>query len=132
MTLMLEAPTRTSLNLRVTHEDGLLVHARVDGPLSHRFHAPYDEPLAVAVGFGAYERQVLLNLSGVSSVDTHGVNWLLTLQQRMSSVGGRLILHSLSPAARGVIRVLQLHTVLNVVVDESTAKRLAEANAAVL
>jgi anti-anti-sigma factor len=64
---------------------------------------------------------VLLNLSAVTGMDTSGVNWLLTLQKRMDAAGGRLVLHSLSPAARNVVRVLNLHCALRVAVDESDA-----------
>ncbi len=83
--------------------------------------SPYDEPLAVAIGSEAYQRRVLLNLSAVTGMDTSGVNWLLTLQKRMDAAGGRLVLHSLSPAARNVVRVLKLHRALQVAVDETDA-----------
>lgn len=82
----------------------------------------HDEPLASAIGSSdAYQRRVLLNLSAVTGMDTSGVNWLLTLQKRMDAVGGRLVLHSLSPAARSVVRVLNLHGALRVAVDETDA-----------
>jgi anti-anti-sigma factor len=80
-----------------------------------------DEPLSMAIGSEAYRRRVLLNLSAVTGMDTSGVNWLLTLQRRMNAVGGRLILHSLSPAVRTVVRVLNLHGALRVALDETDA-----------
>lgn len=82
---------------------------------------PHDEPLSMAIGSEAYQRRVLLNLSAVTRMDTSGVNWLLTLQKRMDAVGGRLVLHSLSPAARSVVRVLNLHGALRVAADETDA-----------
>jgi anti-anti-sigma factor len=81
----------------------------------------HDEPLSMAIGSEAYQRRVLLNLSAVTGMDTSGVNWLLTLQKRMDAVGGRLVLHSLSPAARSVVRVLNLHGALRVALDETDA-----------
>jgi hypothetical protein len=81
----------------------------------------HDEPLAAAIGEHAYGRRVLLNLSSVTGMETSGINWLLTLQKRMDADGGRLVLHSLSPAARSVVRVLKLDCALKVAADESDA-----------
>jgi anti-anti-sigma factor len=97
------------------------------GPLvndaPHAIAQDGDEPLAAAIGCDAYQRRVLLNLSAVTGMDTSGVNWLLTLQKRMDAVGGRLVLHSLSPAVRSVVRVLKLNGALKVAVDEFDAEQ---------
>ena len=97
-------------------------HHVTDEPTDKMMEAErHDEPLSMAIGSEAYQRRVLLNLSAVTGMDTSGVNWLLTLQKRMDAVGGRLILHSLSPAARSVVRVLNLHGALRVALDETDA-----------
>lgn len=81
----------------------------------------YDEPLACTIGADAYQRRVLLNLSAVTGMDTSGVNWLLTVQKRIDAAGGRLVLHSLSQAARNMVRVLNLHGTLRVAINETDA-----------
>ena len=95
--------------------------AFVDGTTLANFNHSPDEPLADAIGFDAYQRRVLLNLSTVTGLDTSGINWLLTVQKRFDSAGGRLVLHSLSPAARTAFRALNLHCALRVAVDEVDA-----------
>jgi anti-anti-sigma factor len=129
MSLLLAAPPQNTLALHVAHDSGQIVRARIDGRLAHRFHAPYDEPLATTVGFDAYQRQVILDLSAVTGMETSGINWLLTVRKRMQAVGGRLVLHSLSPAVRNVIRVLKLHTVLEIAANENDAQQKLGSNA---
>lgn len=124
MSLALASPPQHSLALHVAHDSGQVVRARVDGRMAHRFNAPHDEPLAISVGFDAYQRRVMLDLSGVTGMETSGINWLLTIRKRMASVGGRLVLHSLSPAVRNVVRVLKLQSILEIVADENDAQQL--------
>ena len=130
MSLPLTSPPQISLALHVAHDNGQVVRARVHGSLGHRFHAPHDEPLAITVGFAAYQRQVMLDLSAVTRMETSGINWLLTVRKRMAAVGGRLVLHSLSPAVRNVVRVLKLQSVLEIAANEQHAQQLLVGDAA--
>ena len=120
---MLLASPQISLALHVAHDNGQVVRARVNGSLGHRFHAPQDEPLAITVGDDAYQRHVILDLSAVTRMETSGINWLLTVRKRMAEVGGRLVLHSLSPAVRNVVRVLKLQSVLEIAANERDAQQ---------
>jgi anti-anti-sigma factor len=130
MSLLLASPLQNPLAFHVATDDGQVVRARVNGRLAHRFQAPYDEPLATTVGFDAYQRHVLLDLSAVTLMETSGINWLLTLRKRMLAVGGRLVLHSLSPAVRNVVRVLKLQSVLEIAGSENDAQQLITGEAA--
>jgi anti-anti-sigma factor len=124
MSLLFASAPHASLALHVAADSGQIVRARVKGRLAHRFQAPFDEPLATTVGFDAYQRRVMLDLSAVTRMETSGISWLLTLRKRMQSVGGRLVLHSLSPAVRNVVRVLKLQSVLEIAANEKDAQQL--------
>lgn len=130
MSIAFVSPLAPSLALHVSGDDGHVVRARVQGRLAHRFNAPYDEPLATTVGYDAYQRLVLLDLSAVTGMESSGVNWLLELRKRMASVGGRLVLHSLSPAVRNVVRVLRLQAILEIAATEGDARQLLRGEAA--
>lgn len=75
-----------------------------------------------ALGDDAYSQRLLFDMSEVEAIDSSGVNWLLGCQKKMRESGGRLVLHSLSPIARNVIRVLNLHTVFALAEDAAEAQ----------
>ncbi len=65
----------------------------------------------MTLGNEAFQQNVLFDMSEVEAIDSSGINWLLTCQKKMRESGGHLVLHSLSPIAKNVIRVLNLQTV---------------------
>jgi len=64
---------------------------------------------------------MVVDLSEVASLDSSGVNWLLVSQKRSSEHGGKLVLHSLSPIANNVLKVLNLHAVFQIAGSEAEA-----------
>jgi anti-anti-sigma factor len=67
---------------------------------------------------------VLIRIEGRVSQDSSGVNWLLVAQKRIHEQGGKLVLHSLSPIANNVLKVLNLHSVFQVAESEAAALRM--------
>ena len=114
------APRNSGMKVTVQSENGGPVLIRIEGRVSQR-NVEVDDPLIESLGEGAYGRQLVVDLSEVVSLDSSGVNWLLVSQKRTMEQGGQLVLHSLSPIANNVLKVLNLHTVLQVAENEAAA-----------
>lgn len=120
---------RESLALRkrgmivtVQSENGDPVRLRVEGRVSQR-DVEVNDPLVDSIGDNVYSRRLVVDLSEVASLDSSGVNWLLVSQKRMYEHGGKLVLHSLSPIANNVLKVLNLHAVFQIADSEDDAIR---------
>lgn len=114
------------MNLSVQSRDAEIVHLRLEGRVSQRDIAPNEEPLSDVLGATAYTHKLAIDMSEVVSLDSSGVNWLLVCQKRIRQAGGQIVLHSLSPIARNVIKVLNLQTVFQLADDEESANRMLQ------
>ncbi len=111
------------MKLTVQSENGDPVLLRVEGRVSQR-DVDENDPFIASLGDNAYTRRLVVDLSEVASLDSSGVNWLLVAQKQMHAQGGELVLHSLSPIANNVLKVLNLHTVFKVADSEGAAIRM--------
>lgn len=116
------------MKLTVHSENGDPVLLRIEGRVSQR-DLEESDPFLEGVGENAYSRQLVVDLSEVAAMDSSGVNWLLIAQKRMQEQGGRLVLHSLSPIANNVLKVLNLHTVFQIANSEEAAVQMLEGDA---
>ncbi|MGE3775944.1 MAG: STAS domain-containing protein [Pirellulaceae bacterium] len=82
------------------------------------------EPFVVQYGEDVYSKQVLLNMSKTHHVDSTGIEWLLTNHKRFSQQGGKLVLHSLTPATQRLFHMMRMHLVLHIAPNEESAKSL--------
>lgn len=110
-----------------SQENGLTL-VEVFGDLCQKRLAADGEPLENLLGDECYGQRILLDLHGVETIDSSGVGWLLSCQKKFRSAGGLLVLHSLSPFARDVMKILNMQLVFKMADDEATAKRLAREN----
>jgi stage II sporulation protein AA (anti-sigma F factor antagonist) len=117
------------MKLSVRTRQGDVVRVRLEGQVSQRDVAPNQEPLGDLLGEQGYAQSVVIDMSEVASLDSSGVNWLLICQKRIRQAGGTLVLHSLSPITKNVIKVLNLQTVFRLADDEHAAIRLLEGEA---
>lgn len=117
------APRKPGMKLSLQSENGDSVLLRLEGRVSQR-DVELSDPIVETLGEDAYSRKVLVDMSEVASLDSSGVNWLLTSQKRMREAGGQLVLHSLSPISMNVLKVLNLHTLLKLADTESAALRI--------
>jgi len=101
------------------HVKGMATQANIDRR---------DDPIVQALGENGFSNTVLVGLGEVVALDSSGVNWLLFTNKRIREAGGRMVLHTLSPIARNVFKVLNLHTVFEMADDESQARALVEEN----
>lgn len=122
MATLISRPRTDAIELQITSDENDLVKVRIEGRMSHRFNANDEEPLHAAFGWDTYSRRVMLDLSEVSAIDTSGLSWLMLINKRLDYFGGKLVLHSLSPVVRSLIRVLNLQAVLIIAEDEATAE----------
>jgi anti-anti-sigma factor len=116
------------MKLSLQSENGDSVLLNLEGRVSQR-DVELSDPIVETLGENAYSRNILVDMSEVASLDSSGVNWLLTSQKRMREEGGQLVLHSLSPIAMNVLKVLNLHTLLKLADTESAALRLVGGDA---
>jgi anti-sigma B factor antagonist len=110
------------MKLNLAAEEGDLVRVSVAGSVTLRELSPLDDLL----GSGVYSKQVLLDLSEVTYLDSSGVSWLLTCHKRIKTAGGRLIVHSFSPIVSNVLRVLKLEKVLHLAENAKAAEQAAK------
>lgn len=113
------------MNLQVQSQGDERVSIKVSGKITQRNMMANNEPLIGTLGDTGLGRQILLDLSSVEALDSSGINWLLICQRKVREAGGRLILHSLSPIAKSVIRVLNMQTVFTLADGEEQANELA-------
>jgi len=103
-----------------------ITRVRVSGDVIMADYVPTEEPLAKRLGEDCYRGPLLMDLSGVSMLDSSGVRWLLICQKRFRLAGGTLVLHSLSPTVRPLFDLLKIHIVLTVAADERAALEIAK------
>lgn len=118
------------MKLILQSQDGTLARLAVQGRVSQRDVLSETEPLKDVLGEEAYGKRILLDMSEVMVLDSSGVNWLLICQRKLRERGGQLVLHSLSPIAMNVIKVLNLQSVFTMAADEQQARALLEGDAA--
>jgi anti-anti-sigma factor len=114
------------MNLDVTSEEGRVTRVSLSGDVSQPNLTPVEEPLGKLLGTDCYSERVLLDMHEVETIDSSGVSWLLSCDKRFRTAGGQLVLHSLSPFARDVLKVLNLHLIMSIASDEKSAVDLAQ------
>ena len=110
-----------------SREDGLTL-VEVSGDVSQKRLSAQPEPLQDLLGDGCYQGTVLLDLHAVEAIDSSGIGWLLSSQKKFRTSGGTLVLYSLSPFARDVMKILNMQLVFKMAEDEAAARRLVEEN----
>ena len=124
MATLLSPRCTGAIELQITADDGFIVRAQIVGRMAHRFDASDEEPLHAALGYDTYNRRIMLDLSEVSAIDTSGLSWLLLVNKRLDYFAGKLVVYSLSPAVRSLLRVLNLQAVLTIANNEDAAEAI--------
>ena len=76
---------------------------------------------AVHEAVGAGSRKILIDLSGVSTMDSSGIGELVSIYTTVTNRGGKLKLLHLPPKIQDIMQVTQLITVFEVFDDEDEA-----------
>ena len=112
------------MDLKVTSGADGITRVAVCGEV-HQADFLVADPLSGHLGAEGYQGVVLVDLSGVTTLDSSGVGWLLQCQKRFRTAGGAFVLHSLSPFVQQLFDVLKMHLVLTIANDESAALDIA-------
>jgi anti-anti-sigma regulatory factor len=69
---------------------------------------------------------MLLDMSEAETLDSSGVGWLLECHKKFREAGGGFVIHSLTPTASQVLRMLNMQMVLRLAGDERKALQMLE------
>ena len=78
---------------------------------------------AVTQQIEAGNKSILINMAGVTTIDSSGVGELVSTFTSVSNRGGRLKLVNLPPKVNDILQITQLITVFEVYDDEDEAVR---------
>jgi anti-anti-sigma factor len=106
------------------HDDVLTIHA---GERIVPAELQGEEAIGILLGAGGFSQTVLFDMSRTTYLDSGGINWLLTWNRRFRDAGGTLVLHSLTPMALQVIRLMRLDRVFRIADDAASARQLIAA-----
>ena len=105
--------------------DGV-VHITTDGDIT-ALDVESNNPLEDAVGHKWAANRVVLDMGGVSYVDSMAIGWLINCQKQFENHGGQLVLHSVQPGVRQMFDTLKLGSLFPIADDKATARRQAVA-----
>ncbi len=105
-------------------EDGV-AHVELGGRITQDSISPFSDVFRDHLGSSAYEQQVLVDFSNVEWLDSSGISWLLASLRKFRENGGKLVLHSIPPNVRDVIRVLNLHKTFTIANSAAEAQQVA-------
>jgi len=113
------------MELKVTPSPEGIIRVVVSGEVHQPDFLLNEEPLLGSLGSGGYQGTLLMDLSGVTTLDSSGVSWLLQCQRKFRAAGGSFVLHSLAPFVQQLFDVLKMHLVLTIADDEAQALEMA-------
>ena len=114
------------MKLSVTSIANGLVRVAAEGEITVRdFQAEARDPLAVLLGDKWPTQKVIVDMSGVTFVDSSAVGWLITWRRQFERGGGMIVLHSVQPRVRQVLDMLKVGRVVPLVAGEAAAVSLA-------
>jgi anti-anti-sigma factor len=111
------------LLLQPLHNDDL-IRLSCEGPVRHRADGSAD-PFQELMGPLCHHHKVLLSLEHAESVDTSGLDWLLSNHRRFAEEGGKLVLHSIPPVVLDLLRFTHLTDLLTIAPTEQAATTAA-------
>ena len=119
------------MKLSLTSITNGLVRVSAAGEITVRdFDADCSDPLAVLLGERWAAHRVVVDMSGVSFVDSTALGWFITWRRQFEKGGGMLVLHSVQPRVRQVLDMLKVGRVLPLAANEAAALKLAAVPAA--
>jgi anti-anti-sigma factor len=108
-----------------TADDGTLLYARCEGPVSQTELLPHSDLLAEVLGPAYAARKVLLDMERSEFIDSGGVGWLIRYHKRFAVGGGVLVLHTIPPRVMHVFQLLSMHRVFNIAANALAARAVA-------
>ena len=69
---------------------------------------------------------VILDMDAVSYVDSSAIGWLIQSQKQFRDAGGMLVLHSVQPHVRDVLKLLKIQRVVPIARDATECHQLIQ------
>ena len=92
---------------------------RFDGELD--FHASGEVREALTKLTDAQSPKILLDLGGISYIDSSGLAVFVEAFQKLKRYGGKLVLFNLVPAVRSVFEIARLDSIFKIAASEKEA-----------
>ena len=102
-------------------EGVLAIQIRVAGVCWDSLSSQDSDPLSELPVENIYQKNVLVNLEGVTMLNSSGVGWLLVCHKRFREAGNRMVLHSIPSLAMNVLKLMRLHEVFEIAKNEQEA-----------
>lgn len=113
------------MELSVVSDDGDVLRLAIAGRITQSDVTPFSDRLGNLLGSAGYARRVTLGLAETDFIDSSGINWLLVRHKRFREAGGRLVVHSVSPAVLQVLEMLRMGQVFHLAEDGPAALAMA-------
>ncbi|MHC4874859.1 MAG: STAS domain-containing protein [Planctomycetota bacterium] len=94
--------------------DGVLEFALAGDVVQNFVNPTVTSQFADVSGEPVFDRQVLLNVSDVTFLDSNGIGWFVALDSQFRKGGGMLRLHSPSPVLQRIFSMMKMTTVIAV------------------
>jgi len=109
------------MQLRVVSDDGDVLRLALLGRTVQNDVIPTSHAIEQYLGPKGYARLVLLSLAETHLIDSSGLSWLVVCHKRFCQAGGKLIVHSMTPAVKELLALMRLDHALNLADDEPAA-----------
>lgn len=120
----------TTLNnsaaITIAESGAVWLHVRVVGSLSWDSHAKLAEALDMELGFEWRDRALILDLAGVTFIDSSGISSLLTLSRELAGHGSKLILCHVPPLIDKTFRLVRLAKMIPITTVAGDAAAMIE------
>ena len=106
------------MEISTRHEKFFLI-LRISGRMDDSSMSEFDRQCDALIHAG--NRQFIVNLSGVEYISSEGLRSLLSASNKLKSVGGTLVLCSLTSTLKEILAIAGLERLIPVFADETTA-----------
>ena len=114
------------MNLTIDSQSNGICHMSVNGRISQTTSDQTNDPLVQLLGEANYNQSILLSLENTEFIDSSGIGWLLSVNQRIRAAGGQLVLHSAPADVQQVFGLMKLDKVLRIVESADAASHALE------
>ncbi len=114
------------MELKLVGKDGCALRLAAVGEMRQAAFQVGPDPFRVLLDELGFARPVIVNLLGITFMDSSGIGWMLKCQKRAREAGGRVVFCSLPPAILDVVKVMRLDQVLKIAENEVAAMAMAD------
>lgn len=113
------------MDIEVLGYSGPVLRIAIVGRIVRENNAPLSDALESALGPAGYRQPVVVSLERTLFIDSSGLSFLIQCHKRFNQAGGKLVLHSMTPAVRTLFETMGLHQIFALAENEDHALQLA-------